>query len=354
MPEPPPACGIRDRRTAVISAVDTSLPDDVLAFLDETVSRRGRGHWLWKYGRGSTAAPTAYYWSDGDGRVLGFIGLMRTDLHAGGAVHPAAWFVDWYVAPGQPGIGVGLLRKAESSAGILLTLQGSADTRQILPRLGWKVCDTPVTWLRPLSRRFIGDWLARQVPSALAPLVRAAAPLVAPFLRRRAVATPSGAELVAVERFPASYDRIAAVRSAEMGAMRRDSDYLNWLCADHPDGGFRLWLLRRHGEDVGHLVTRCDRDRQGRRRGRIVDAAWPNTDDALGGWLLDQAVAALSAAEADYVECLTSRPAWRTLLSRAAFRQRAAVPLWYRRVPDNVPAPGDWHITLLDCDRAYR
>lgn len=90
----------------MISAVDTTLPEDVLAFLDDTVSRRGRRHWLWKYSRGSAASPTAYYWRDGDGRVLGFIGLMRTGFHAGGDVHPAAWFVDWYVAPGQPGLGV--------------------------------------------------------------------------------------------------------------------------------------------------------------------------------------------------------------------------------------------------------
>lgn len=338
----------------MIIAVESRPPENVLAFLDDTVSRRGRRHWLWKYGRASAAAPTAFYWRDGDGSVLGFIGLMRTALHAGGGVHPAAWFVDWHVLPGQPGIGVGLLRKAEASAGMLLTLQGSADTRQILPRLGWKVCDAPVTWLLPLSRRFVGDWLGRRVPAGLKPLVRAAAPLVTRFLRRPAAAKPAGAELVSVARLPASYDRIAALRSAEMSAMRRDSDYLNWFCADDPAGGYRLWVLRCDGEDVGHLVTRCDRDRRQYSRGRIVDAAWPCADDALGAWLLDQAVAVLAASGADYVECLTSRPAWSTLLQHAGFRRRAAVPIWYRRVPEGVPAPGDWQITLLDCDRAYR
>ncbi|HSQ00120.1 MAG TPA: hypothetical protein VL049_23095, partial [Candidatus Dormibacteraeota bacterium] len=143
----------------MITALEQPIPDDVLAFLDDTVSPRGRRHWQWKYGRGSTDQPAAFYWRDADGRVLGFIGLMHTALHAAGGVHPAAWFVDWYVAPGQPGIGMGLLRKAEAAAGILLTLQGSADTRQILPRLGWKESTTPVTWVRPLSRRFVAAWL---------------------------------------------------------------------------------------------------------------------------------------------------------------------------------------------------
>ena len=338
----------------MITALDQPIPADVLAFLDQTVSSRGARHWQWKYGRGSAEAPAAFYWRDGDGRVLGFIGLMRTALRTASGASPAAWFVDWYVAPGQPGIGMGLLRKAEASAGILLTLQGSADTRQILPRLGWKESQTPVTWSRPLSPRFVGEWLARQAPAALAPLARLAGPLAALALRPRRAPRPAGCELVAVDRLPASYDAVGDTRAAEATAMRRDSDYLNWFCADYPDGGYRLWLVRRDGADVGHLVTRCAADRQQRRRGRIVDVAWPWADAALGAWLLGEAVDALRREGADYVECLASTAPLTDVLAAAGFRRRAAVPLWYHRPPSGLPEPDRWHITLLDCDRAYR
>lgn len=338
----------------MITALEHPIPADVLAFLDRTVSPRGARHWQWKYGRGSAAAPAAFYWRDGDGRVLGFVGLMRTALLTPTGVHPAAWFVDWYVAPGQPGIGMGLLRRAEAAAGILLTLQGSADTRQILPRLGWKESAAPVTWLRPLSRRFAGEWLARQVPAALRPLARLAAPLAAAALGPRCAPRPDGCELVAVDRLPESHDAVGNARAAEATAMRRDSDYLNWLCADYPDGGYRLWLVRRRGADVGHLVTRCAPDRRERRRGRIVDAAWPWTDAALGAWLIGAAVAALQGEGADYVECLASTPALGTALAVAGFRRRAPVALWYHRLPAGVPEPDRWHLTLVDCDRAYR
>lgn len=334
----------------MIHALEHPIPDDVLGFLDQTVSARGRRHWEWKYGAGTAATPAAFYWRQAGGQVLGFIGLMRTAWHADGAVHPAAWFVDWYVAPGQPGIGMGLLRKAEAAAGVLLTLQGSADTRQILPRLGWKQSDAPVTWVRPLSRRFVGDWLSRHLP---APLARLAAPVVALALRPRRAPHPDGAELLAVDRLPASYDAVGNARATEVSAMGRGSAYLNWLCADYPDGGYRLWLVRRRGADVGHLITRCDVDRRQRRRGRIVDAAWPWSDSALGAWLIGEAVADLRAAGADYVECLASSPPLTDALGGRGFRRRAPVPLWYHRTPAGA-APDGWHITLLDCDRAYR
>lgn len=338
----------------MITALESPLPDDVLAFLDHTVSARGRRHWEWKYGGGSAAAPAAYCWRDAEGRVLGFIGLMRTAMLTASGAQPAAWFVDWYVAPGHPGIGMGLLRKAEASAGLLLTLQGSADTRQILPRLGWRVSEAPVTWLRPLSARFLAAWLAARLPAVLRPLARLLAPAAALALCGTRPASPADVELVAVERLPPGYDAVGTARAAEAHAMRRDSAYLNWFCADYPDGGYRLWLVRRAGADVGHLVTRCDRDRQQRRRGRIVDVAWPWADTALGEWLIGRAVTLLRDEGADYVECLASAPALTDVMRRQNFRRRAAVPLWYHRVPAGLAAPETWHLTLLDCDRAYR
>jgi len=89
-------------------------------------------------------------------------------------------------------------------------------------------------------------------------------------------------------------------------------------------------------------------------RGRIVDAAWPWADATLGAWLIAEAVAALQAEGADYVECLASTAALTNVLESAGFRRRATVPLWYHRPPAGLPEPDRWHLTLLDCDRAYR
>jgi len=345
-----------------IHEFDAHAPDAVFAFLDATVSARGRAHWQWKYRLAAMDAPAAFYWQEPDGRVLGFIGLMRTLWHTGAPAarenaHPAAWFVDWHVMPGGGGVGVGLglLRKAEAVAGTLLTLQGSRDTQQILPRLGWKQSLVPATWVRPLSPRFVADWLARQAPGPLRPVVRWASPLARFALRRRGPAPPAGAELVDIDRFPPDYDAVWGARAPEFApAMARDAAYLNYLCADFPDGGYRLQLLRVGGVPMGHLISRCDVDGRGLRRGRIVDLLWPRSRPELAAWLVRSATEQLQAAGADYVECVASVGDLRATLHRAGFRSRRPVLIWYHHLPPGADDPERWYITYVDCDRAYR
>ena len=340
-----------------IRALDVTLPESLCAFLDQRAAARGRRHWEWKYARRADGLPVGFFWEEADGAVLGFIGLMRSALHSAAAAHPAAWFVDWHVTPGQRGVGVGvgLLRKAEAAAGCLLTLQGSADTRQILPRLGWKQSLAPTTWVRPLSARYWSDWVARHVPAGLRGAARLGAAAASAVSRPRPPATPRGAALVAVDRFAADYDAVWAARAAEFAPLlARDSAYLNWLCADFPDGGYRSYLLQSDGTAVGHLIVRLDADRHGARRGRIVDLLWPRTRPELAAWMVAAALQELQRDRADYVECVLSVPELAAAARRSHFRPRTPVPLWYRRLPAGMAGVDDWYVTLLDCDRAYR
>jgi hypothetical protein len=343
-------------RSVPIHPLDAQHSDALFDFLDTRASPRGRRHWQWKYvGQGSTA-PCGFYWDDPDGRVLGFIGLMRTSLHTGDRQYDAAWFVDWHVVPGDRGVGVGLglLRKAEVEAGVLLTLQGSADTRQILPRLGWKQSTAPHTFVLPLSAGFLAATVARRVPAWLRGVARASGVAV-PYFRVAGQPTSTSAQLIATDRFPATYDTVWRARSAEFApTMRRDSAYLNYLCADFPDADYHLQLLQWRGETVGHLVWRIDTDRRTFRRGRIIDLLWPRSDAGLGQWLHHTACRQLQAAGADYIELATSLPESRDFARRQRFHRRDPVPIWYHRVPPEVPTPDAWHVTFLDCDRAYR
>lgn len=344
----------------MIKTFGPDAPEAVFAFLDENVSHRGRQHWCWKYRTACTdAPPSAFYWEEKDTSVLGFIGLMRTTLQTANGDHPAAWFVDWRVGPGAKsvGVGVGLLRKAEAAARMLLTLQGSADTQTILPKLGWKQSFAPVTWVRPLSGRFLLGWMSQRggFGSALGRVRRPLAPFASRLVRCSKPAPAAGATLVPVDRFPSSYDSVAGALVRQTGAgMRRDSDYLNYLCADYPGGGYRLRLLRVDGNDAGHLITRVDDDKGGLCRGRIVDLLWPPSQPELPAWLVAAATADLQEAGADYVECLTSTPALRNALEANRFRARRPVPIWYHRLATESPHPDTWYISLLDCDRAYR
>ncbi len=136
--------------------------------------------------------------------------------------------------------------------------------------------------------------------------------------------------------------------------LRRDSAYLNWLCADYPDGGYRLHLLDWQGGVAGHLILRLDRDRRGLCRGRIVDLLWPRAEAGLAAWMVAAAVGELRRAGADYVEVVLSRPELAAAARACGFVRRRPVPLWYHRLPAGMDGADDWYITFLDCDRAYR
>lgn len=340
-----------------VRTFDGGAPAAVFSFLDDAVSKRGREHWNWKYRLEADQEPAAFYWQDADGSILGFIGLMRTSLRTRGAEHRGAWFVDWHVRAGEQGVGVGigLLRKAEAAAGMLLTLQGSADTQKILPRLGWKQSSAPSTWVRPVTPRFLSRWVGQRSGRWLGAAARVLGMAASPYLRCSRPTAPRGCQLVEVERFPADYDQVWEARAARFEpAMVRDSAYMNYLCAGYPDGGYRIQLLSTRGETTGHLICRLDIDRGGLTRGRIIDAVWPEQPHGLAAWLVASACRQLQESGADYVECVASTPELEAALGSSRFCRRAPVPIWYHRLANGVPDPDTWHVTFLDCDRAYR
>jgi hypothetical protein len=338
-----------------IAALEATSPATVFDFLDHHVSARGRAHWNWKY-RLEGEAGRAFYHAGPDGIVGGFIGTIPTTLHvAGGGNARAAWFVDWATRPGEGGIGAGvaLLRRAEMETEILLTLQGSADTQKILPKLRWNVVDTPAVWILRLSPHSIvmrgplrdRSWLHGPALLAGAAVARA---------RRVSRTAASSFALEEVERFPAAYDPIWEARREEFAPLaERSSAQLNFMCADYPDGGYHRYLMRADGALVGHLVLRLDR-RNGERRGRIIDTLWPRTQAGAVEWLVREACAMLQEESVDYIECTSSIPELDRALGGCRFARLRSVPVWYHRLPDGIPTPESWFITYLDCDRAYR
>lgn len=368
-----------------ILALEASSPDAVFEFLETNVSPRGRAHWHWKYQLGHGAPGRAFYHVAPDGSVGGFIGLLPTTLHTRDATARAAWFVDWATRPGEGsvGVGVGLLRRAEAATEVLLTLQGSADTRQILPKLRWRAVERPATWILRLSARSLGE----RGPARRHAWLRLPAVLLAGVARlayRVPEPPPSAFALREVERFPESYDAVWAERRHEFAPlMERTSAQLNFMCADYPDGGYRRFLVLAAqrpvgnaaapeqtaspvpaarqaagsvpaGEQVvGHLVLRTDR-KDGYVRGRIIDALWARERPGLVEWLVRQACWVLQECGVDYIECTASASDLERALRAARFRRRHPVPVWYHRLPADVETPDAWFVTYLDCDRAYR
>jgi len=337
-----------------IVTLETAAPGAVFDFLETTVSRRGPEHWRWKYQLDRGLPGRAFYHAASDGTVGGFVGLLPTTLHAGTTTARAAWFVDWATRPGDGsvGIGVGLLRRAEAATDVLLTLQGSADTRAILPKLRWQSTDTPATWVRRLSAKSLVERGPLRA-SALRVPARVAGRIVERFSR---VTRPESGDLALeeVERFAPSYDAVWERRRVEFAPlMERSSAQLNFMCADYPGGGYRCLLVRDRDEIAGHVVLRVD-ENGGSRRGRIIDALWERARAGAAEWLVHSATWLLQECGVDYIECTASTDDLQQALRACRFRRRHAVPVWYHRLPAGVPTPDTWFITYLDCDRAYR
>ena len=343
-----------------IETLQPSSPESVFDFLEHRGTRRGRAHWAWKYQLDRSAPADgvdgrAFFHRGGNDAVGGFIGLLPTTLHTADKTARAAWFVDWATAPGEGsvGVGVGLLRRAQAATDILLTLEGSEDTRKILPKLRWTSSEGPATWILRLTPRAITErgpvrgrpWL--KIPARIAG--------AAMHLFYRVSRAPElGFTLEEVDRFPASYDAVWEARRAQFAPlMERTSAQLNFMCTEFPEGGYRRFLVRDGANVSGHVIVRLD-DKNGLRRGRIIDALWDRARPRMAEWLVRAASRLLQDAGADYIECTASAADLEDALKACRFRRRRTVPVWYHRLPGDVPAPDAWFITYFDCDRAYR
>ena len=338
-----------------ITPLERSSPAAVFEFLERHVSARGRAHWEWKYQLGQDGPPRAFYHAAADGTVGGFVGTLPTTLHAPGRQVRAAWFVDWATRPGEGSVGAGvaLLRRAEAATDALLTLQGSADTQQILPKLRWSAVERPALWILRVSARSIVTRGALRRHAWLRVPALAAGAVIA---RRRRIerVRPAPLTLEEIARFPASYDRVWEARRPEFAPlMERSSAQLNFMCADFPDGGYLRFLVRDGSEIVGHLVLRPDH-KDDARRGRIVDALWPRIRSDAVDWLVREACGILQERSVDYIECTASVADFERALLACRFSRLRPVPVWYHRLPDGMATPDTWFITYLDCDRAYR
>lgn len=336
-------------------ALDGPLPDAVADFLDEHLGPRGRAHWRWKYPDATPERPLGAWYADQRGAVGGFIGLMRTALRERDGVElQAAWLVDWVAAGGGPGVGFGLLRRVQSMAPLALTLGGSAVARAMYAALRWSQRPIADVWTLAVTGRAIVERGPFRRHALLRGPARIAGAVADRLLRVRRP-WDAGVTLAPVARFPPEWDGVWSARRAELApCMDRGTAELNWKFTQYPDGGgYRRFLVRDATGPVGHLVLRLD-DVGGRRRGRLIDLTWPASRPEVCDWLVRESVWRLQEDGADLVQCTASTPVLDAALRAARFRRTASLPLFHQRLPPDVPAPERWHLTYLDCDRAWR
>jgi hypothetical protein len=156
--------------------------------------------------------------------------------------------IDWAASRTHPGAGVLLLRKFSSMSDLLLTIGGSADTRAILPKLGYRLCGelkvqakvvrpfrqlrklSPPNWKTPLRVLRNVGWSLSALPEA-----------------------PRGWEAAAISQFNNSVSAILERGDRSKLACRRTVDELNHflIC---PGAKFSAFTVSNSGRIRGYFM----------------------------------------------------------------------------------------------------
>src|SRR5579863_2558193 len=75
-----------------------------------------------------------------EGQIVAHGGIWPVRLMTSAGEIKAIHLIDWAASRASVGAGIHLLRRMAGLSDVLLTMGGSADTRSLLPKLGYKVC----------------------------------------------------------------------------------------------------------------------------------------------------------------------------------------------------------------------
>ena len=290
--------------------------------LEPHVDRR----WWWQFAEPpillAEQAPTA--------ALAGLCAYLPFRLRTRGREVDAAWFVDFFVQPNHQGRGIGrrLTQAVHARFALTASLSQTAMAWRVFQKLGWReraavqvsMHPWPKPWMFPRRGGF--DVSGHAVDAQL----------------------PVAAEIDALwADVASSYPAIACRSSQDL--IRR--------YASHGGRAYDLICARRGSKCVGYMVVRAP--------GLIVDALARPDDSAAFAAMLAEAARRLLELGAVRLHCLVTPLRWRQVLARRGFLA-ADTPLVGARLRSQtkwltcfsaeagVPEPGDWFVTLGDCD----
>jgi len=181
-------------------------------------------------------------------RIIAYGGVIPAvfKLPSGESI-PSATVIDWAADPSVPGAGIILINKLQEQAGPVFVIGGSAASRRVLPKIGFRAAgeiSSYSAWVRPWKE------FRRRTKSGRS-LLRLAHGFTHPMHVDQA--PTEGWEATAVEEFESSLQKLLDNRVARLPWCGRTVGDLNYmlLCPAVPMKGF---LLRRRGNTVGYFI----------------------------------------------------------------------------------------------------
>jgi hypothetical protein len=286
------------------------------------------------------------------GECLAMVTSLRRPYLIGGKSVPVRDSFDWFCLPRYRGSGLGVrvLQRLMQDGEPVVVIGGSDDTRELLPKLGFKIPGQLVPHTLPLGPRRLSEVLAQRakIPPAL---TRAGFRVFGRFLappRRRAPA--SGRVLPVASAGP---ELETLYRAARQGVVPHWTlEQLRWLCAGFPGlGHFSVLYFARGDALAGWSLLRVFPSGGGV-NAQIVDLFAPEPDAELFAWMVAETSAVAAGFRADVLTAYTTSPELALALRRNRFRAGSGLPIhWWDRERESLPGPlffgGQWGDTPL-------
>jgi hypothetical protein len=282
-----------------------------------------------------------------DGECLAMVTALARPYRVGGVTREVRESFDWYCLPRYRGSGLGVrvLRRLMEDPEPVVVIGGSADTRELLPKLGFQVPDALVPYTLPLGPGRLSEVLAER--AKIPPLLTRAGfallrPLVAPRRRPRS----DGARALAVSGLGPEIE--ALYRAGRYGVVPEwRVPMLRWFGAGFPGIGQVVSLYFVRGEALlGFSLLRIHPTPSGS-AAQLVDLFAPQPDVELFRWMVSETACVAAGFAADVLTAFSTSPELGLALRRNRFRRGEALPIhWYDRAQQALPAPlffgGQW------------
>jgi GNAT superfamily N-acetyltransferase len=295
--------------------------------------------WWWQWDE-----PPLYVVEDpAQGTLAGLCAYIPFALRTNGMELPSAWFVDFYVRPDYQGKGLGtrLTQAVQNRHAVTASLSQTAMAYRVFQKLDWSDRSPVTLYVHPLPRRWMFGSASSQhriVTAAIDGALPVWPDIDALWVRVR-------------DAFPAIAVRASASLLARY-ATRGDRQYVLV-------GAYRGQAL------VGYMIVRVVDALSNDARppqGLIVDYLVHPDDTAAFGALLSEAASTLVARGVNRIYAISTLSACQRVLRARGFLS-PSTPLLGRWLESNTkwltfiakpgvlpPLPGDWHVTLGDCD----
>jgi GNAT superfamily N-acetyltransferase len=259
---------------------------------------------------------------------------------------------EWYTHPDFRGQGVGReLRASFMSRGEpLITIGGSASTRRILPRIGYRHATDAQYFTLSLTTNAL---IHRKLQSGKLPggnLVRKVSSKIGRRLRPRLQEDPPGAAVSVVERSD-EQPRSSIEPKGNAFAITLSGWEADWHRGEPASEGRYYWLrLERDGALVGWSCTRLHSFMH-LRVAKLVHFEVSDHDEATLAWMISASIREAIRLGAEMATCLCAEgPMARALEGLGFTRERPAPVFVYD--PQDRKLAGDWRLSYLCGDHS--